>query len=153
MEGVITVDIRRATAADLDLVAPLFDAYRQFYGCTPDLELAHRFLGERLDRGESVVLVAVADGKGVGFVQLYPTFTSIGARRAWILNDLYVSPDARRQGVGRALLAAARTVAEETGAAWLELATAKDNERAQALYRSCGYKLDEKYDRFQLKLK
>jgi ribosomal protein S18 acetylase RimI-like enzyme len=145
--------VRRATLADLDLVAPLFDAYRQFYACSPDLELARRFLGERLERGESVVFVAVADGKGVGFVQLYPTFTSIGARRAWILNDLYVAPDARRLGVGRALLDAARTMAEETGAAWMELATAKDNARAQALYRKCGYRLDEKYDRFQLKLK
>jgi ribosomal protein S18 acetylase RimI-like enzyme len=146
------IDICRATAAELDLVAPLFDAYRQFYGCAPDLALARRFLGERLDRGESVVFVAVADGKGVGFVQLYPTFTSIGARRAWILNDLYVTPDVRRNGVGRALMNAARRMAEETGAAWLELATAKDNARAQALYRSCGYKLDETYARFQLKL-
>jgi len=145
-------DIRRSTAAGLDLVAPLFDAYRQFYGCTSDIGLARRFLGERLDRGESVVFVAVANGSGVGFVQLYPTFTSIGARRAWILNDLYVAPEARRQGVGRALMDAARKMAEETGAAWLELATAKDNERAQALYRSCGYRLDEKYDRFKLKL-
>lgn len=145
-------DIRRSTAAGLDLVAPLFDAYRQFYGCTSDIGLARRFLGERLDRGESVVFVAVANGSGVGFVQLYPTFTSIGARRAWILNDLYVAPEARRQGVGRALMDAARKMAEETGAAWLELATAKDNERAQALYRNCGYRLDEKYDRFKLKL-
>jgi len=148
----LTTEIRRATVADLDLVAPLFDAYRQFYGCSPDLELARGFLGERLDRGESVVFVAVASGNGVGFVQLYPTFTSIGVKRAWILNDLYVSPDARRHGVGRALLDAARTMAEETGAAWMELATAKDNARAQALYRKCGYRLDEKYDRFKLKL-
>src|SRR5205085_4752333 len=118
------------------------------YGCAPDVGLARRFLGERLDRGESVVLVAAADGKGVGFVQLYPTFTSIGANRAWILNDLYVSPDARRRGVGRALLDAARAMAEDIGAAWLELATAKDNDRARALYRNCGYKLDEKFDRF-----
>jgi ribosomal protein S18 acetylase RimI-like enzyme len=144
-------DVRRATTADLDLVAPLFDDYRQFYGCTPDLELARRFLGERLDRGESVIFVAVINGNGVGFVQLYPTFTSIGARRAWILNDLYVKADARRQGVGKALMDAARKLAEETGAAWLELATAKDNATAQALYRRCGYQRDEKYDRFQLK--
>jgi ribosomal protein S18 acetylase RimI-like enzyme len=147
------VDIRQATPADVDLVAPLFDAYRQFYACSPDLELARRFVGERLERGESVIFIAVVDGKGVGFVQLYPTFTSIGARRAWILNDLFVAPEARRQGVGRRLMDAARRMAEEMGAAWLELATAKDNDRAQALYRSCGYKKDEVYDRFKLTLK
>lgn len=151
MEGVTSV--RRATAADLGLVAPLFDAYRQFYGCAPDLDAARRFLHDRLEGGESVVFVAELDGKAVGFVQLYPTFTSIGARRAWILNDLYVTPDTRRRGVGRALMAAARQMAEETGAAWLELATAKDNERARALYRGCGYKVDEVYDRFKLTLK
>ena len=152
MEGVTAVDVRRATPADLDLVAPLFDAYRQFYACSPDLELARRFIGERLERGESVIFVAVVDGKGVGFVQLYPTFTSIGARRAWILNDLFVSSEARRRGVGRALMDAAKRMAEETGAAWLELATARDNARAQALYQSCGYKLDEVYNRFKLTL-
>ena len=151
MEGVATV--RRATVADVGLVAPLFDSYRHFYGCAPDLDAAGRFLRDRLGRGESVVFVAVVEGKGVGFVQLYPTFTSIGAKRAWILNDLYVAPDARRRGVGRALMDAARQMAEETGAAWLELATAKDNERARALYRGCGYRLDDGYDRFKLTLK
>jgi ribosomal protein S18 acetylase RimI-like enzyme len=148
------VTVRRATTtADIDLVAPLFDSYRQFYGCSADLDAAGRFLRHRLERGESVVFVAELEGKGVGFVQLYPTFTSIGARRAWILNDLYVTPEARRRGIGRALMDAARAMAEETGAAWLELATAKDNARAQALYRSCGYRLDEAYDRFKLTLK
>ena len=44
-------------------------------------------------------------------------------------------------------------MAIETGSAWIELATAKDNERAQALYRSCGYRKDEVYDRFKLDLK
>ena len=149
----MTLDIHRATPADLDLVAPLFDAYRQFYACSPDPDLARRFIGERLERGESVIFVAVAEGRGVGFVQLYPTFTSIGARRAWILNDLFVVPEARRQGVGRALMDAAKRMAEETGAAWLELATAKDNARAQALYRSCGYRKEETFDRFKLTLR
>jgi ribosomal protein S18 acetylase RimI-like enzyme len=149
----MTVEVVRAAPEHVDLVAPLFDAYRQFYGCSPDLELAGRFLRERLERGESVVLVAVADGRGVGFTQLYPTFTSVGAARAWVLNDLYVSPDARQRGVGRRLMEAARRLAVETGAAYLELATAKDNAVAQALYRGCGYKKDERFERFTLRLK
>jgi ribosomal protein S18 acetylase RimI-like enzyme len=124
----------RATLAHLDLVAPLFDA----------------FLRERLERDESVVFLALENERGLGFTQLYPTFTSIGARRAWILNDLYVDPTARRKGIGRMLMEAARAFAVETEAAWLELATAKDNHVAQALYRSLGYKLDEKYERFKL---
>jgi ribosomal protein S18 acetylase RimI-like enzyme len=148
----MTVEIIRATPEHLDLVAPLFDAYRQFYGCAPNLDVARAFLRERLERGESVVFVAAADGRAVGFTQLYPTFTSVGAARAWVLNDLYVSPDARQKGVGRQLMEAARRMAVETGAAWLELATAKDNAVAQALYRSCGYRKDERFDRFKLTL-
>jgi ribosomal protein S18 acetylase RimI-like enzyme len=149
----MTSSIVRATPAHLDLVAPLFDAYRQFYGCSPNFALARSFLSERLERGESVVFVAVVEARAVGFTQLYPTFTSIGASRAWILNDLYVSPEARRKGIGRELMDAARAMAVETGATSLELATAKDNSVAQALYRSCGYKKDEKFDRFKLTLK
>lgn len=147
------MDILRATPAHVDLVAPLFDAYRQFYGCAPDPETARSFLRERLERGESVVFVAVSDGRGVGFTQLYPSFTSVGAARAWILNDLYVIPEARRTGVGRLLMETAREMAVATGAAWMELATAKDNAKAQALYRSCGYVREERFDRYQLKLK
>ena len=148
----MNVQIHRATASQVDLVAPLFDAYRQFYGCSADLPKARVFLRERLNNGESVVFVAVNEGRGIGFVQLYPTFTSIGAKPAWILNDLYVSPEARRKGVGKQLMEAAKEMAIASGAAWLELATAKDNKVAQALYRRLGYKLDEKYDRFKLTL-
>jgi ribosomal protein S18 acetylase RimI-like enzyme len=147
------MDILRATPAHLDLVAPLFDAYRQFYGCAPDPATARSFIRDRLERDESVIFVAVRDGRGIGFTQLYPTFTSMGAARAWILNDLYVSPDARRTGVGRRLMDAAREMAVASGAAWMELATAKDNATARALYRSCGYVKEERFDRYQLKLK
>jgi ribosomal protein S18 acetylase RimI-like enzyme len=149
----MAADILRATPDHLDFVAPLFDAYRQFYGCSPDLPAARSFLRERLEFAESVVFVAVADGRGVGFVQLYPSFTSVGAARTWILNDLYVDPTARRQGFGRLLMEAARVMAEETGAAWLELATAKDNAAAQALYRCLGYRKDERFDRFKLTIR
>ncbi len=151
--AMMSIEILRATSEHVDLVAPLFDSYRQFYACTANLSVARAFLAERLDRGESVVLLAMLDGKAVGFTQLYPTFTSIGLARAWILNDLYVSPEARRQGVGRQLMEAARQKAVEMDAAWIELATAKDNDRAQALYRSCGYRKDEVYDRFKLSLR
>lgn len=144
--------VRRATVADLDLVAPLFDAYRQFYACSPGLDACRTFLRERIERAESVVFIATLDGQGVGFTQLYPSFTSIGLNRAWILNDLYVDPSARRSGVGQMLMNAAKEFAVENGSAWLELATAKDNYAARALYRSLGYKIDEKYDHFKLTL-
>jgi ribosomal protein S18 acetylase RimI-like enzyme len=100
------------------------------------------------------VFVAERDGRAVGFVQLYPLFSSTAPRprRLWLLNDLYVAPEARGGGVGRALLERARGLAEETGAAGIELVTAATNTVAQGLYESVGYRRDEQFLRFELGL-
>ena len=146
--------VRQAGPPDVDLVAPLFDAYRQFYRQPSDLALAREFLAERLDRQESVIFLAERDGCAVGFVQLYPLFSSTAARprRLWLLNDLFVAAAVRGGGVGRALLDRARRLAEETGAVGLELATARTNVGAQRLYQSLGYRLDDQFLRYELGL-
>jgi GNAT superfamily N-acetyltransferase len=101
-----------ATILDLDLVAPLFDAYRQFYRKPGDPELARRFLRDRLENGQSVIFLALLpDGAAAGFTQLYPSFSSASAARIFILNDLFVEPRFRRMGAGAALLTAARAFA------------------------------------------
>ena len=145
---------RLATAADLERVAPLFDAYRQFYGQPADLPLARAFLADRLRRGDSVIFLAVrvADGAAVGFTQLYPAFSSVAARPIWILNDLFVAPDARRAGVARRLIEAARQHGVATGARRLVLSTAHTNEPAQKLYESLGYVRDEQFAQYKLEL-
>jgi len=76
----------RATLDDLDGLAALFDAYRVFYRQAADRALARAFIEERLQRGESVIFIARdAAGEAVGFTQLYPAFSSVSARRIWIL--------------------------------------------------------------------
>ena len=143
--------VKRAGPGDLDAVAPLFDAYRQFYGQRPDPAAARAFLAERLSRDESVIFVAVApDGEALGFTQLYPSFSSVSLRRLWILNDLFVGPGVRRGGVGRRLLERAREWAVETEAKGLILATAVTNTAAQALYESCGWRRDEEFQHYHL---
>lgn len=146
--------VRQAGPGDVEQLAPLFDAYRQFYQQPSDVALARDFLAERLSRAESVVFVAERDGRAVGFVQLYPLFSSTAARprRLWLLNDLFVSPDVRGGGVGRALMERARRLAEETGAVGLELVTAVTNRGAQRLYESLGYRLDDGFLRYELGL-
>ena len=146
--------VRQAGPADVDAVAPLFDAYRQFYQQPSDPALARAFIAERLARSESVIFLAERDGQAVGFVQLYPLFSSTTARprRLWLLNDLFVSPSARGGGVARALMDRARRLAEETGAAGLELATARTNTGAQRLYESLGYREDDQFIRYELGL-
>jgi ribosomal protein S18 acetylase RimI-like enzyme len=149
----MTVAIRQATAADVDLVAPLFDAYRQFYRQPADLPRARRFLTERLVQRQSTVLVAeTANGEAVGFVQLYPCFSSIRAAPVLILSDLFVAPAARGGGVGRLLMETAARVARATGAVGLELATARTNAPAQRLYESLGWKRDDEFYQYALSL-
>ncbi|MEF9978643.1 MAG: GNAT family N-acetyltransferase [Thermomonas sp.] len=134
--------ISRAGPADLDALAQLFDAYRQFYQQPSDLPLARQWLRERLRFGESVVLVARRAGTAVGFVQLYPMFSSVRTAKTWILNDLYVDAAARRGGIARALLEAAAKFAREDGAMGISLETTQDNAAARALYRAAGWNED-----------
>ena len=68
----------------------------------------------------------------------------------WFLNDLFVDPNARRSGTGRQLMKAAAEFALNSGAARLELATAKDNLPAKTLYESEGYRMDEQFDHYEL---
>jgi ribosomal protein S18 acetylase RimI-like enzyme len=133
--------ISRATLADLDTLAGLFDAYRVFYRQPSDTACARAFIEERLRRDESVIFLARASegDKALGFTQLYPAFSSVSAGRIWILNDLFVTATARQHGVARALMARARAFAAETHALRLVLETAADNRPAQALYESLGY--------------
>lgn len=144
------VSIRTAKATDTAIVAPLFDAYRQFYGCRSDPALAQSFIGERLEKNESVILLAEDGGGALGFVQLFPSFTSHGAARVWILNDLFVAPTGRRQGVASTLLRAAADFAKESGAVRLQLVTAQDNRPAQALYEKLGWQHDATFRTYLL---
>ncbi len=144
--------VRRATADDVEHLAPLFDLYRVFYGQPSDLALASDFLTERLTGNESVVLLA-QDGDALpGFTQLYPSFSSVRARRTWILNDLFVAATARRRGVASRLLHSAAQFARGDGALRLELETDRDNAGAQALYRSLGWLEYDDSLRFHLPL-
>ncbi len=139
----MNLTIHRAGPADLDALAAMFDAYRQFYGQPADVPRARDWLRSRLRLGESVVLLAKRDGRLVGFTQLYPGFSSIRTDRTWILNDLFVEPPARRSGVARALLDAAADFAREDGAVSISLETARDNQAARAAYRAAGWVEDQ----------
>ncbi len=143
-------DIRPATPADLDTAAALFDAYRQFYAQPADLGRARRFLAARLAAGDTTLLLALdAAGAGVGFAHLFPSFTSVGTAPLVVLNDLFVAPAARGQGVGRALLAAAEAHARTTGAVRLVLQTAVGNAAAQRLYARAGWTRDDAFVTFE----
>jgi GNAT superfamily N-acetyltransferase len=60
-----------------------------------------------------VILTATDKGSMVGFAQLYPSFSSVLMKRIWILNDLFVEKDFRREGVAKLLMDAAERYARE----------------------------------------
>lgn len=143
----MSITIAQATIRELDEAAVLFDEYRVFYGQESDVEGAKAFLFDRLEHGESVVFLAKdeADGSAVGFMQLYPLFSSVSMKRIWLLNDLYVQESHRSKQVGKGLLEAAREYAVLTKSKGLEIATQVTNLRAQKVYLEHGYVLDEEF--------
>ena len=144
--------IRLAEARDLDQLAELFDQYRQFYECPPDLGAAENWLAENLERGRSTLFAADNGSQLLGFTQLYPALCSVDLVDYFVLYDLYVVEAARRQGIARALMNAASDWAKAQGADRLDLETARDNAPGQALYRDLGYELDEVFLKFSLDL-
>ncbi len=149
-----SLNVRQAETGDIEALVPLFDAYRQFYRQPSDLERARRFLRDNLERQQSVIFFAYTEDRSrpIGFTQLYPTLSSIAAKRVWTLNDLFVHPDARKQGVGQALMKAAEAYARATQAKGLQLSTAIDNVTAQRLYEAMGYVRDDTFLHYYLRL-
>jgi ribosomal protein S18 acetylase RimI-like enzyme len=141
----IMIEIIEATVDEAARCAPLFNAYRMFYGKSADLAGAERYLRERLSRKESVVFLACEEGEPVGFMQLYPTFSSLSMQSQWILNDLYVHGERRGRGLGRLLIGEAFQLAKRTEAKGVALSTASDNVTAQKLYESLGFVRDQAF--------
>lgn len=137
------IDIVTATPAHLDALAPLFDAYRRFYGCVSDQEAGRRYLKERLSEKDAVIYVAVENEVLCGFVQLYPLWSSTRLQRLWLLNDLFVNPDHRGKHIGSRLIERSKLLARETGSCGLQLETARDNVPANTLYRQQGFEVLE----------
>ncbi len=136
------MDVIQATELHTNEVAVLFDAYRSYYDQAPDFKGALDFITERIAQKDSVIFVVLKDAEIIGFTQLYPIFTSLGMKRGWLLNDLYVLEEHRGMGAGKALLDRAAAYGKSTSAAWLMLQTYIANTGAQKLYEKEGFKKD-----------
>jgi ribosomal protein S18 acetylase RimI-like enzyme len=142
-----TFEVIQAHSLHVDMIAPLFDAYRVFYEREPNLERSRQFLAERIGVRDTVVFVAVEkngeEQAALGFAIMYPSFNSIIASPIWILNDLYVAESARRRGVARALIEKAKNLTSATGARQLTLETGAENTPSHALYKSLGFERND----------
>lgn len=123
------VRLRAAAAADLDAVEAIEAA--AFAGD----RLSRRSLKRLLGRPSALTLVAVADGRIVGYAMLLFRHGSRVAR----LYSVARAPQAAGQGLGEALLAAVEREAAGRGAVEMRLEVRADNDRAKALYERLGY--------------
>jgi GNAT superfamily N-acetyltransferase len=130
--------IAPATQDGLDDVLPLFAGYQRFYaGRARDDDHNRAFLARFVAPGEDGLLLVARDtetGAAVGFANLYWTFSSVSAEEHAVMNDLFVSDQARGGSVGHALIEAAAQAARERGHTRMSWQTAVDNRRAQRLY-------------------
>ena len=134
------LEISPVSAAEYEELLPLIAAYQRFYGVEDvddgrNREFFRRFLAPSED---GLLLAARREGELVGYACLYWHFSSTAARETVLMNDLFVVPEVRGGGVGRALIEASLAVARERGAADLEWQTAPDNHTAQRLYDATG---------------
>ncbi|WP_164463002.1 GNAT family N-acetyltransferase [Chryseobacterium shandongense] len=133
--------IRKATVTDVQQLAELFDQYRIFYHKNSDIPAAEKFLTERIKNNDSEIFVAEYEEKLVGFVQLYPLFSSTRMKRYWLLNDLYVHENQRGNGYSKDLIEKAKRMAKSSDACGILLETGKSNETGNQLYPACGFEI------------
>jgi len=138
------MNIRTIEKEDLDIVSRLFNDYRFFYRKEPDIAGSKQFLSERLENNDSKIYVCEYENDNiVGFVQLYPLFSSTRMKKLWLLNDLFVHPDYRGKGVSIQLIEKAKELVRETKACGMFLETEKSNAIGNNLYPKTGFALNE----------
>jgi GNAT superfamily N-acetyltransferase len=140
VEGRMTV--HRAMADDAAALAPLFDAYRRFFTGGNDLKRSAHFLSERLERDECVVFFARMNSDPIGFIQLYPLWSSWYCARIWFLSDLYVAEHARKHGAGRLLVERVKEYAHETSASSVMVELPLGEPHLRAFYANLGFHED-----------
>ena len=134
---------RKATDKDLDQISTLFDAYRVFYRKESNLKEVKTFLNERIKNNDSEIFVAEYESELVGFVQLYPLFSSTRMKKFWLLNDLFVNSRQRGKGISIGLIERAKQLVKETDACGMYLETEKSNIIGNNLYPKTGFILNE----------
>jgi GNAT superfamily N-acetyltransferase len=140
-----TIEIVPASLENLDELSRLFQRYRIFYKMEPDEEGEKAFLKERITNKESVIYLAKNGNDFIGFVQLFPIFSSTRISRLWLLNDLYVNEEFRKTGAATLLIERSKQLVKETNYAGLMLQTAKTNTTAQSVYDRNDFIQDDNF--------
>jgi GNAT superfamily N-acetyltransferase len=143
------VRIHEVSEADLPELLPLMRGYCDFYRVEPsdqDLLAMSRALLADSELEGFQLLARDEAGTAVGFATVFWTWSTLSASRIGVMNDLFVTPEARGTGAAEALILACRDRCRERGATTLAWQTAKDNLRAQAVYERVGALREEWVD-------
>ena len=136
--------IRQAVESDIDALAEIVKKYRDFQGVAlQDRQEIKAFLCARIKNSESVILIALHEPSTtiLGFVQLYPVFSTVSLKRQWLLNDFFVDEEARNSGIGSLLMEAVKTYFRGRGKGFI-LITEKTNTGAKRFYAKHGWQTD-----------
>jgi len=141
-------EIYQISSTRIDDAAHLFNQYRIFYKMPSHLSSAREFISERLHKKESIVYLAYRKVQPVGFIQIYPSFSSIAMQQTWILNDLFVDSKARRLGCAEKMMTHIHIKAKEKNIFSIKLATATDNHTAKKLYQKLAYQQINNFENY-----
>jgi ribosomal protein S18 acetylase RimI-like enzyme len=130
--------VRRAEAADAGTIGRLLhDFNTEFEEVTPGPEALADRVRQLLARGDFIVLLAGDEPRGVAVLRFRPSILTQGLE--CYVAELYVQPEHRGRGLGRALMTATLEVARARGADFIEVATSEDDVAARGLYERLGF--------------
>lgn len=141
--------IAPVTEADLADLLALMRAYCDFYEVSPtdeDLLAMSRALIDDPDHEGFQLIARDSGGEAIGFATVFWSWSTLSATRIGVMNDLFVTPEARGSGIAAALIDACLERTRRHGAGSLGWQTARDNTRAQALYERVGAMREEWID-------
>jgi len=145
--------VRRAKFEDLDQLTILFDEYRQFYGSSSNIAESYQFLKQRFENQQSIIFIHIKDDIFTGFVLLYLGFSTVACSSYYILDDVYVTPQFRRQGAAKQLIDTAILFAAHKNALRISLETQKNNFKSHQLYETMGFVKDDQFQTYHCFLK
>jgi len=129
---------RTATASDTDSIGELLYAFNKEYDePTPTPQQLSDWFKMLLKTGDTAVVLGGHGPDGIAVLRFYPSIWSEGLE--CYLAELYVKPDLRGQGLGRAIMNAAMELARNKGADYIYLSTSEDDVAARKLYESSGF--------------
>ena len=137
------MNIREAKKSDLDQLSILFDAYRMFYGKESNIDISKNFLESRLSNKDSEVFICEFNNILIGFVQLYPLFSSTRVSKYWLLNDLFIDSKYRGKGYSKLLIEKAKELVKDSNACGMMLETEKSNKIGNNLYPKTGFEKND----------